>query len=87
VYGARPQLQRKTTSNPMGGIVRRRDREGQDRWWLTITGKGDKERLLLATTELMAELARYRRHYGLAVVPYGGETTPLLLSTVTHTGR
>jgi hypothetical protein len=35
--------------------------------------------LLPATTELMAELTRYRRHYGLAALPYGGETTPLLL--------
>jgi len=66
-------------SNPMGGFFRRRDRDGQDRWWLAITGKGDKERLLPATTELMAELARYRQHYGLAALPYGGETTPLLL--------
>jgi len=66
-------------SNPMGGFFRRRDRDSQDRWWLAITGKGDKERLLPATTELMAELARYRRHYGLASLPYGGEKTPLLL--------
>src|ERR1700676_3261646 len=66
-------------SNPMGGFFRRRDRDGQDRWWLAITGKGDKERLLPATTELLAELARYRRHYGLAALPYSGETTPLLL--------
>jgi site-specific recombinase XerD len=66
-------------TNPMGGLFRRRDRDGQDRWWLAITGKRDKERLLPATTELMAELTRYSRHYGLAALPYGGETTPLLL--------
>jgi integrase/recombinase XerD len=66
-------------SNPMGGFFRRRDRDGQDRWWLAITGKGDKERLLPATTELMAELTRYLRHYGLVALPHGGETTPLLL--------
>ena len=35
--------------------------------------------MLPATTELMAELTRYRRHYGLAALPYGGEATPLLL--------
>ncbi|QIE29578.1 Tyrosine recombinase XerC (plasmid) [Caballeronia sp. SBC2] len=57
-------------SNPMGGFFRRRDRNGQDRWWLSITGKGDKERLLPATTELMAEFARYRRRYDLAALPY-----------------
>ena len=66
-------------SNTMGGFFRRRDRDGQERWWLAITGKGDKERLLPATTELMAELARYRGHYGLAALPHRGEETPLLL--------
>ena len=35
--------------------------------------------MIPATTELMAELARYRRQYNLAALPYGGETTPLLL--------
>jgi integrase/recombinase XerD len=41
--------------------------------------------LLLATNELMAELTRYRRHYGLAALPYGGETTPLLCRSVAPT--
>src|SRR5260370_17442301 len=71
-------------SNPMGGFFRRRDRDGQDRWWLAITGKGDKERLLPATTELMAELARYRRHYVLAALPYAGETPPQPLPPPGH---
>ena len=66
-------------TNPMGGFFKRRDRDGQERWWLAITGKGDKERLLPATAELMAELARYRGHYGLAALPYLHEPTPLLL--------
>ncbi|SOE96778.1 hypothetical protein SAMN05414139_09778 [Burkholderia sp. D7] len=34
---------------------------------------------ICGAAELMAELTRYRRHYGLAALPYGGETTPLLL--------
>ena len=71
----------------MGGFFRRRDREGQDRWWLAITGKGDKERLLPATIELMAEADTLSPHYGLAPLPYGSETTPLLLPSVAHTGR
>ena len=32
-------------SNPMGGFFKRRDRDGQERWWLAITGKGNKERV------------------------------------------
>ncbi len=78
----------------MSDFCRRRHRDGQDRWWLAFTGNGDKERLPPATTELMAELARYLRHYGLAALTYGygSETTPLLLPmggthrTLTHGG-
>lgn len=51
-------------TNPMGEFFRRRDRDGQERWWLTITGKGDKKRLLPATEELMVELTRYRHTMG-----------------------
>jgi site-specific recombinase XerD len=69
----------KIVTNPMGGFFKRRDRDGQERWWLAIAGKGDKERLLPATAELMAELVRYRAHYELAALPYPHEPTPLLL--------
>lgn len=50
--------------NTMGGFFVRRDSEGEERWWLEITGKGDKTRLVPATAELMVELARYRRETG-----------------------
>jgi integrase/recombinase XerD len=65
--------------NTMGGFFCRRDKEGEERWWLEICGKGSKIRLVPATQELMVELARYRREYGLAPFPVTGESTPLLL--------
>jgi len=65
--------------NTMGGFFCRRDSEGEERWWLEITGKGDKTRLVPATAELMVELARYRRENGLSPFPLFGEPTPLLL--------
>ena len=65
--------------NVMGGFFCRRDKEGEERRWLEITGKGDKTRIVPATHELMEELARYRRGKGLAPLPLPGETTPLLL--------
>ncbi len=37
--------------NTMGSFFCRRDREGDERWWLEVLGKGDKERLVPATTE------------------------------------
>jgi integrase/recombinase XerD len=65
--------------NAMGNFFCRRDRDGTERWWLEITGKGSKVRLVPATHELMVELARYRRELGIPAVPEPGETTPLLL--------
>src|SRR3546814_225216 len=67
------------TQNRMGGFFCRRDKDSEERWWLEVTGKGEKTRIIPATHELMVELARYRREKGLAPFPITGETTPLLL--------
>lgn len=65
--------------NNMGSFFCRRTREGEEQWWLEILGKGEKLRLVPATSELMLELARYRREKGLTTLPLPGETVPLLL--------
>lgn len=67
------------TNNTMGGFFCRKDASGEDRWWLEVIGKGDKTRIIPATSELMVELARYRRECGMSALPLPGETTPLLL--------
>jgi len=67
------------SSNTMGGFFRRRDQDGNDRWWLEVLGKGDKIRIVPATNELMAELGRYRGALGYSQLPNVGESTPLLL--------
>lgn len=67
------------TTNTMGCFFSRRDRNGDDLWWLEVTGKGEKTRIVPATNELMMELVRYRREYALAPYPVPGEPTPLLL--------
>ncbi|MGG4774513.1 tyrosine-type recombinase/integrase [Paenalcaligenes sp. Me52] len=65
--------------NQMSGFFCRRGNDGVERWWLEITGKGNKTRIVPATTELMAELLRYRREKSLPPYPNATETTPLLL--------
>lgn len=65
--------------NTMGAFFCRRDEQGRERWWVEITGKGQKTRLIPATPELMAELAHYRRHKGFSPCPLPGDLTPLLL--------
>ncbi|MFL9886496.1 tyrosine-type recombinase/integrase [Paraburkholderia agricolaris] len=65
--------------NTMGRFFRRRDANGEDRWWLEVLGKGGKERLVPATSEMMAELSAYRRERGLPALPSQGEDAPLVL--------
>lgn len=63
----------------MGQFFCRRDAHGRDRWWLDVTGKGGRQRLVPATDEMMAELSRYRRAHRLPALPVDGEATPLVL--------
>ena len=65
--------------NDMGKFFSRKDKSGEHLWWLEITGKGDKTRLIPATKELMDELSRYRREIGLPILPIEGETIPMVL--------
>lgn len=67
------------TQNTMGGFFNRKNKSSESIWWLEITGKGDKTRIVPATNELMLELNRYRREMGLSLNPIEGEATPLLL--------
>ncbi|BFG80242.1 hypothetical protein PTKU46_82760 [Paraburkholderia terrae] len=64
----------------MGGVFCWRDADGHERWWLEALGKGDKERLAPAPTEMMVELGRYRRERGLSARSSRHEDTPLVLS-------
>lgn len=59
-------------------FVRSDPRSGEQRWWLQATGKGDKERLIPATTELMVELMSYRRSLELSDLPQASEPSPLV---------
>ena len=66
-------------ANTMGQFFVRRDADGAMRWWLTVHGKGGKERLVPATREMMTELSRYRQQLGLSALPSPNEETPLVL--------
>jgi integrase/recombinase XerD len=44
-----------------GTVFRRGNETGTDRWWLEVTGKGDRERMPPATAELMIGLGTCRQ--------------------------
>ncbi|MFL9989017.1 tyrosine-type recombinase/integrase [Paraburkholderia sediminicola] len=71
-------------SIPMGAVFCRRDATGVERGWIEVCGKGSKTRLVPASDELIAELARYRRTHGLPPTPHPGEARPLLLPLIGH---
>jgi len=64
--------------NSMADFFCRPDKNGAMRWWLQLTGKGSKQRLVPATGELMDELARYRLSLGLSALPQASEPAPLV---------
>jgi len=68
------------SKNNMGCFFCQRNKEGFERWWLEILGKGDKVRLVPATAEMMAELAQYRKSLGFTPYPSTSEEIPLVLS-------
>ncbi|MCP3023632.1 tyrosine-type recombinase/integrase [Cupriavidus basilensis] len=69
-------------STRMGAFFCRRDSQGLERWWMEVTGKGNKTRLVPATDELMVELARYRNANGLPPAPSPGEDRPIVLPVI-----
>ncbi|MCG1018410.1 MULTISPECIES: hypothetical protein [Burkholderiaceae] len=63
----------------MGNFSRRLSVQGHDQWWLEIVGKGKRARIVPASPELTAELARYRQACGRPPLTDRTETTPLIM--------
>jgi len=56
-----------------------RDMDGN--WWFHVTGKGNKNRIVTVSDEMLAALKRYRCYLGLPALPVAGEHTPLVGKT------
>lgn len=56
-----------------------RDLDGH--WWFRTVGKGNKERLISVSDDMLQALKRYRRSRGLTPLPSPGENTPLIHKT------
>jgi integrase len=63
----------------MGDFSRRLGADGRDQWWLEILGKGERERIVPVSSELVAELGRYRTANGLSSLPGRADDTPLVI--------
>jgi len=53
--------------------------DGDDNWWFKTVGKGNKERDISVSHDMLKALARYRSHRALTpTLPLSGEETPLI---------
>ncbi len=50
-------------------------------WWFTTVGKGNKERDISVSDEMLNAVKRYRNHLGLSALPVPGENTPLVFKS------
>ncbi len=53
-----------------------KDQDGH--WWFTTVGKGNKQRIITVSDDMLEALKRYRLSLNLSPLPFAGETTPLL---------
>lgn len=65
-------------SNPTMGDFRK-DQDGH--WWFHVTGKGNKDRTIVVSNEMLEALRRYRKSLGLSPLPAVGEKTVLIRKT------
>lgn len=62
-------------STPVMGDFRA---DSDNNWWLQVTGKGNKVRMITVSDEMLAALKRYRIHLGLSALPHVSESTPMI---------
>lgn len=55
-----------------------RDHDGN--WWFKTIGKGNKERIISVSEEMLLALKRYRKSLSLSALPSPAESTPLILN-------
>lgn len=53
-------------------------KDTHDNWWFTTVGKGNKERDISVSDDMLVALKRFRHFLGLTSLPLPGEHTPLI---------
>lgn len=53
-------------------------KDSHGNWWFLTVGKGNKERQVAVSNDMLASLARWRQHLGLSPLPSPSDHTPLI---------
>ncbi len=57
-------------------------KDADGNWWFMTVGKGNKERLISVSDEMLKALKRYRQSLSLTPLPSRGETIPLICKSI-----
>jgi site-specific recombinase XerD len=52
--------------------------DADNNWWLQVTGKGNKVRMITVSDDMLVALKRYRNVLGLSALPHVSESTPMI---------
>jgi site-specific recombinase XerD len=52
--------------------------DADNNWWLQVTGKGNKVRMITVSDDMLVALKRYRTFLGLSALPHVSEPTPMI---------
>ena len=53
-------------------------KDSQGCWWFTTVGKGNKERQIAVSDDMLKSLTRWRQHLGLSALPAPSDNSPLI---------
>ncbi len=53
-------------------------KDGNNNWWFTTVGKGNKERQITVSDSMLDALKKWRKYLGLSLLPSPNETHPLI---------
>lgn len=72
--------------NGMGSFKADVDRDGSKEWWLTVIGKGNKERDIPIQASVIESMQHYRQVHGLPLIPSIHEKNGMVLSVRSSQG-
>ena len=78
LYGMYLRISELTASDRWTPTMGDFNRDSEGRWWFITVGKGNKERKISVSLEMLKALKNYRTSLGLSALPSPNEKTPLL---------
>lgn len=92
LYGMYLRISELAASERWVPLMRHFYRDHDGLWWFNTVGKGNKERQIAVSDDMLEALKRYRLFLGLPSIPTNSDTTPLLpknrgkgpLSNISH---